>query len=291
MEKINIFCFGFGQVAKNFIKKINTKNTKINLTVTTRESSGKKNFEGINYDSFQFSQNSFDKSLIKNLENSNYILVSIAPINGEDIVVKNFQDFLKRKNVKWLTYLSATSVYGDHKGEWVDEKSKTIPTSLTGTQRLKAEQSWIELAKNQDLPIQIFRLSGIYSHESNILKRLKSGDAKIIKKEKQFFSRIHVEDITEILFKSLKKFKNKEIYNISDDRPASSEDVILYGSKLLNIEAPATVELKSIESEMIRNFYKDSKKEKKKKMKEIFDYNLKYPTYVEGLNNIYNNIV
>ena len=291
MEKINIFCFGFGQVAKNFIKKINTKNTKINLTVTTRESSGKKNFEGINYDSFQFSQNSFDKSLIKNLENSNYILVSIAPINGEDIVVKNFQDFLKRKNVKWLTYLSATSVYGDHKGEWVDEKSKTIPTSLTGTQRLKAEQSWIELAKNQDLPIQIFRLSGIYSHESNILKRLKSGDAKIIKKEKQFFSRIHVEDIAEILFKSLKKFKNKEIYNISDDRPASSEDVILYGSKLLNIEAPATVELKSIESEMIRNFYKDSKKVNNKKMKEIFDYNLKYPTYVEGLNNIYNNIV
>jgi nucleoside-diphosphate-sugar epimerase len=291
MEKINIFCFGFGQVAKNFIKKINTKNIKINLTVTTRESSGKKNFEGINYDSFQFSQNSFDKSLIKNLEDSNYILVSIAPINGEDIVIKNFQDFLKRKNVKWLTYLSATSVYGDHKGEWVDEKSKTIPTSLTGTQRLKAEQSWIELAKNQDLPIQIFRLSGIYSHESNILKRLKSGDAKIIKKENQFFSRIHVEDIAEILFKSLEKFKTKEIYNISDDRPASSEDVILYGSKLLNIEAPSKVELKSIESEMIRNFYKDSKKVNNKKMKEIFDYNLKYPTYVEGLNNIYNNIV
>ena len=291
MEKINIFCFGFGQVAKNFIKKLNTKNIKINLTVTSRENSSKKVFDGIEYDSFQFSQESFDNSLIKSLESSNYILVSIAPIDGEDIVIKNFQNTFKRKKVKWLTYLSATSVYGDHKGEWVDEKSKTNPTSPTGVQRLKAEKLWMELAKKQNLPIQIFRLSGIYSYESNILKRLKSGDAKIIKKENQFFSRIHVEDIAEVLFKSLIQFKSEEIYNISDDRPSSSEEVILYGSKLLKTKPPAVVELETIENEMTRNFYKDSKKVDNKKMKEIFNYKLKYPTYTEGLDNIRNNIV
>ena len=291
MNKINIFCFGFGQVAKNFIKKINKKNIEINLTVTSRESSSKKVFEGINYDSFQFSQNTFDKSLIKNLESSNYVLVSIAPIDGGDIVVKNFRNILKKKKIKWLTYLSATSVYGDHKGEWVDEKSKTNPTSPNGVLRLKAEKSWMELAENQNLPVQIFRLSGIYSHESNILKRLKSGDAKIIEKENQFFSRIHVEDIAEILFKSLEKFKTKEIYNISDDKPASSKEVILYGSKLLNIEPPTIVELKSLENEMVINFYKDSKRVNNKKMKEIFNYKLKYPTYVEGLNNIHNDLI
>ena len=291
MNKINIFCFGFGQVAKNFIKKINKKNIEINLTVTSRESSSKKVFEGINYDSFQFSQNTFDKSLIKNLESSNYVLVSIAPIDGGDIVVKNFRNILKEKKIKWLTYLSATSVYGDHKGEWVDEKSKTNPTSPNGALRLKAEKSRMELAENKNLPVQIFRLSGIYSHESNVLKRLKSGDAKIIEKENQFFSRIHVEDIAEILFKSLEKFKTKEIYNISDDKPASSKEVILYGSKLLNIEPPTIVELKSLENEMVINFYKDSKRVNNKKMKEIFNYKLKYPTYVEGLNNIHNDLI
>ena len=291
MNKINIFCFGFGQVAKNFIKKINSKNLDITLTVTSRESSSKKVFDGVAYDSFQFSEDSFDKSLIKNLESSDYILVSIAPINGKDIVIKNFQNILEGKKVKWLTYLSATSVYGDHKGEWVDEKSKTNPTSSTGVHRLKAEQSWMELAENQNLPIQIFRLSGIYSQESNVLKRLKSGNAKIIKKDNQFFSRIHVEDIAELLFKSLDQFKAKEIYNISDDRPASSEEVILYGSKLLKIEPPAIIELRSIESEMTRNFYKDSKKVNNKKMKDIFNFKLKFPTYIEGLNYIHNNII
>ena len=291
MEKINIFCFGFGQVAKNFIKKINSRNIDIILTVTSRDNTCKKVFNGIEYDSFQFSQDSFDKRLIRNLESSNYILVSIAPIKGEDIVIKNFQSILKKKKIKWITYLSATSVYGNHDGEWVDEKSETNPTSTTGTHRLKAERSWMDLAENQSLPLQIFRLSGIYSNEKNILRRLKAGEAKIIKKENQYFSRINVEDIAEILFKSLEKFKAKEIYNISDDKPASSEEVILYGSKLLNLDPPAVVELKSMESEMARNFYKDSKKVNNKKMKEIFNYKLKYPTYVEGLNYIFNNII
>ena len=291
MEKINIFCFGFGQVAKSFIKKISQKNINITLTVTSRENTCKKVFDGVKYDSFQFSQDSFDKRLIKNLEASNYILVSIAPVNGEDIVEKNFKNYLKGKKVKWLTYLSATNVYGDHKGEWVNETSKTKPTSSTGTQRLKAEKSWMKLAINQNLPIQIFRLSGIYSNENNVLRRLKSGDAKIIKKENQFFSRIHVEDIAEVLFKSLEQFKAKEIYNISDDKPASSEEVILYGSKLLNIDPPAIVELESIENEMTKIFYKDSKKVNNKKMKEIFAYKLKYPSYAEGLKKIHNNLI
>ena len=291
MEKINIFCFGFGQVAKHFIKKINANNINFSLTATSRDKSNQRIFDGIKYDSFQLSQDEFDEKLIKNLESANYILASVAPVKGEDIVIKNFKNIFSRNKTKWLTYLSATSVYGDHKGEWVDEKSKTNPTSTTGVQRLKAEKSWMDLAKNQNLPLQIFRLSGIYSNEYNVLSRIKDGEARIIKKQNQFFSRIHVEDIAEILFKSLKQFKAGEIYNISDDKPASSEEVILYGSKLLNIEPPAIIELKSVESEMTRNFYKDSKKVDNKKMKEIFNYKLKYPTYVEGLNNIFNNTI
>ena len=43
-------------------------------------------------------------------------------------------------------------------------------------------------------------------------KRLKLGEAKIINKKNHFFSRIHVEDIANILFSSLNNFKKKEIY-------------------------------------------------------------------------------
>ena len=291
MKKINIFCFGFGQVAKNFITKINSENLIINLTTTSRESSKQNNFKNINYESFQFSEDSFDQKLIKNLKFSDHILVSIAPSKGEDIVIKNFQNILEKSTTKWITYLSATSVYGNHNGDWVDEKSNTNPTSTNGIDRLYAEKLWLNLADKKNLPVQIFRLSGIYSNQNNVLTRLKSGSAKLIEKKKQFFSRIHVEDIANVLFESLQNFKSKEIYNISDDKPTSSEELISYGSKLLNIEKPKVVNLSTIESEMVKNFYKDSKKVNNKKMKEFFNYKLKYPTYVEGLNYIHNNTI
>ena len=291
MNNINIFCFGFGQVAKNFISKLKTENFNINLSTTSRDETKHKQINNINYNSYQFKDENFDPNLIEKLKNSDHVLISIPPSNGIDLVVKNFSKIIEKSNTKWITYLSATSVYGDHNGEWVDEESKTNPTSFNGVDRLAAEKSWLSFSIKNKLPLQIFRLSGIYSNEKNILVKLKSGKANIIKKKNHFFSRIHVEDIANILFKSLSVFKSGEIYNISDDKPVSQEELTLYGVKILNLEKPKNIEIKDIENEMLKNFFKDSKKVSNKKMKKFFNYNLKFPTYIEGLNNIRNNII
>ena len=291
MKNINFFCFGFGQVAKNFISKISSKSYNISLSVTSRSKSHKKNFNGINYQNYFFNNDKYDKNLILKLREADHILVSIPPKEGEDLVIKNFSKFIDQSKVKWITYLSATSVYGDHKGEWVDESSQTKPTSINGTARLAAENSWFSLKVNKNLPIQIFRLSGIYSNEKNILTRLKLGTVKLINKKDHYFSRIHVEDISNILFKSLFQFKSGEIYNLSDDKPTSSEEITMYGAKILNIQNLKKMEVDKIENVMIKNFYKDSKKVSNKKIKKYFNYNLKFPTYVEGLNYIRDNFI
>ena len=291
MNNLNIFCFGFGQVAKCFIKKLKLENFNINLSITSRENTYKNFFDEIDYTSFKFDGTNYDNKLIKKLKVSDHILISIPPREGTDLVLKSFSKIIEDCNPKWITYLSATSVYGDHKGEWVNEESIASPITSNGVGRLLAEKLWLSLNLNKKIPLQIFRLSGIYSNENNILVRLKSGNAKIINKKNHFFSRIHVEDIANILFESLSKFKPGEIYNISDDKPSSSEEVTLYGVKLLNMDKPKIIELKDIESEMLKNFYKDSKKVSNKKMKNFFDYKLKFPTYIEGLNYIRNNLI
>jgi len=288
MKKIYIFCFGFGQVAKNFIKKLSIEKYNINLSTTSRSESSKKTFKGINYNSYSFNSEKFDHNLVVKLKEADHILVSIPPENQEDLVVKNFSKFLKNSKVKWITYLSATSVYGDHKGEWVNENSKKDPITNRGVARLKAENSWVSLEKNNKLPVQIFRLSGIYSNEKNILVRLKSGDVKLVNKKNHYFSRIHVDDISNILFKSLSKFKSGEIYNLSDDKPASSKEITLFGAKMLNIE---NIEVDDIKSEMLNNFYNESKKVSNKKVKNYFNYNLIFPSYIEGLNYIRDNFM
>ena len=82
MAKMNIVCFGFGQVAKNFIKKINKDKLSFKLTTTSREESKNKKFENINYESFQLTEKNFDNNFITKLEEADHILISIAPTNG-----------------------------------------------------------------------------------------------------------------------------------------------------------------------------------------------------------------
>ena len=290
MGKTKIFCFGFGQVAESFINKLIFEKKDFDLSVTSRQDTHQLTFNNIKINSYQFTDDKFDNSIKKKIEEADYILVSIPPIDGKDIVANYLDTNLKKIiNCKWITYLSATSVYGDHKGDWVNEDSVTQPTSDNGISRLEAEKNWISLSNKKNYPLQIFRLAGIYSNEFNILKRLKTGKVQIVDKKNHFFSRIHVEDIANILFKSLDNFKNNEIYNICDDKPASQIEVAVYGAKLLKLEKPNSVKLEEVESEMLKNFYKDSKKVDNKKMKVFFKYDLKYPSYEEGLNYIFNN--
>ena len=161
MKKINIFCFGFGRVAKSFINKVNLESHNIILHTTSRSETAEKNFKGIKYQNYQFKDEKYDEKLIPKLIDADHICISIPPNEGEDLVIKKFSRFIDISKVKWITYLSATSVYGDHKGEWVNENSETKPVSPNGVARLKTENSWLALKKDKNFPVQIFRLSGI----------------------------------------------------------------------------------------------------------------------------------
>ena len=291
MSKMKVFCFGFGQVAKYFIKKILKEKIALELNVTSRKNTHNLTFEGLDMNSFEFNNKKIDKNIDTKVQDADFVLVSIPPVEDEDIVLKNFKEILKKSKPKWITYLSATSVYGNHDGEWVNEESETKPTSTSGIKRLQAENQWLKFSFDNNLPLQIFRLSGIYSIQNNILKRLISGQAKIVKKENHFFSRIHVEDIANLLFCSIKKFKSNEIYNISDDKPAPQEELASYGSKLLKVKSPELLELNSLEDGMLKDFYKDSKKVDNEKVKNFFKYQFTYPTYKEGLDKIFNDMV
>ena len=288
MKEINIFCFGFGQVAKYFIKNL-SKKYNINLATTSRNKTQKKKIFGIEYISYQFLDYIFDKEILNQIKKYDHILISIPPKNGADLVIENFQKILVNSKINWLIYLSATSVYGNHQGRWVDETSELNPTTKNGMSRLNAEKMWVEFCSKEKLPIQIFRLSGIYSLERNIFERIKSGLQKIVNKPNHFFSRIHVEDIANILEITLKqrKIKSGEVYNLSDDYPCPNIEVINYAYDLMKISKPRTLKINEIESEMLRNFYQDSKKVSNKKIKEVFSYQLKFPTYKEGLINIF----
>tara|TARA_Y100001958_G_C21202319_1_gene528813 strand:- start:115 stop:972 length:858 start_codon:yes stop_codon:yes gene_type:complete len=283
MNKINLFCFGFGQVAKDFVNILVKNKLKINLITTSRQKTGEYNYSNLKYINFNFHEKSFDQNLIKEISKFSHILISTPPINSKDLFLELLSSNYNLLNKsKWITYLSSTSVYGDHKGAWVDENSKLIPSSKKGRIRLEIENRWKTLSK--DYPIQIFRLAGIYSKERNLITRIRKNNSRIIKKKDHKFSRVHLEDISGFLLNSLKNFKAGEIYNIADDKPISNEEVLNEILKKYALKTPVIIDYENLEDSTLKEFYLASKKIKNNKAKDFFNYKLIYPTIREGLN-------
>ena len=88
------------------------------------------------------------------------------------------------------------------------------------------------------------------------------------------------------MFYSNKKFT---ILNASDDKPSTNVEVAKFAAKLLKIDKLSSVSISQFKNKMIKEFYKDSKKVSNKKMKNKLLIKLKYPSYKEGLRNIFNN--
>ena len=139
------------------------------------------------------------------------------------------------------------------------------------------------------MPARIFRLSGIYSEERNVLKRLQQQEVKVVSMNNQIFSRIHVEDIAQVLWHSFQKSKAKDIFNVSDDVPCSYKEVVEYACEMLKISKPKEILFEDIPKGQMKDFYRDSKKVCNKKLKSI-GVELKYPSYKEGLNSIFNQL-
>jgi nucleoside-diphosphate-sugar epimerase len=198
-------------------------------------------------------------------------------VHGDDIAALG-------PGLAWLGYLSTTGVYGDRQGGWVDETGALTPSGERGRRRLEAERGWLALGERHRIPVQLFRLAGIYGPGRSALDTVRSGDAKRIIKPGQVFSRIHVADIATVLEASIARPRPGAAYNVCDDDPASPAEVIDYACRLLGVEPPPAVPFdEAALSPMARSFYEDNKRVRNERIKSELGVRLAYPNYREGL--------
>jgi len=281
---MNLLCFGYGQVAKNLVSNLLKKKVNLKLTISTRENSSIKKSDDFEFENLEFKENAYDNKILDKINKFDYILISVPPINSNDLFLKNLAKHVSENSkIKSILYLSSTSVYGNHDGAWVNEESETKPKTKMGIDRLLIENKWIEFSKKKKLPIQIFRLAGIYSEKNNAVSRLQNKQSFLVVKENHFFSRIHVKDISEILYLSLINIKENQIFNLADNKPASSVEVTSYASNLLGCELPTKINFEDLEDGVLKDFYRDSKRVSNEKVKKELNYEFIYPSYKEGL--------
>ena len=226
-------------------------------------------------------------------EGVTHILSCIPPDkNGRDPVLKSLKNKIINLPIKWIGYLSTTGVYGNTYGNWVSEEDLPNPLQERSQRRLNCEKEWI----NSNLPIQIFRLPGIYGPGRSTLESIRTKNIRVIHKENQIFSRIHVADIANAIIYLIQNKNTLDfhpIINIADDEPCSQIEVIRYAYKLLNLKMPKIIlydQAKKDLSPIAQSFWIENRRVSNKLLCEKLGYKLIYKNYKTGLNNCLVNI-
>ena len=199
----HLFCFGLGYTATALGRSLLQEGWKVSGTCQTKDKW--QELTRLGFDAAIFDGKNRSDEVVAALSPATHILQSIAPDENGDPVVEVFAEDIQALagQINWLGYLSTTAVYGDRQGGRVDETSELIPQMPRGIWRVGAERQWRSLHEANGLPVHIFRLAGIYGPGRNQLKKLLANKARRIIRPGQLFSRIHVDDIVQVLLASI----------------------------------------------------------------------------------------
>jgi nucleoside-diphosphate-sugar epimerase len=279
--KGHLFCFGLGYSALALAHRLAGSGWIVTGTCRTAAKRAALREAGFVADLFDRDRPVSQRTL----SGVTHLLASVPPdAVGDPVLARHGDDIAALSGLSWLGYLSTTGVYGDRGGEWVDETAALRPTGERGRRRVAAEEGWLDLWRRHRVPVHIFRLAGIYGPGRSALDSLRAGTAKRVDRPGQVFSRIHVDDLANVLVASMTRPRPGAVYNVCDDDPSAPEAVVAYAAELLDLPAPPLVPLEAAGlSPIARSFYDDNKRVSNRLIKTELGVSLRYPNFRGGL--------
>lgn len=213
------------------------------------------------------------------------VLCSVPPDAAGDPALRLLQRALRDSPaLRWVGYLSSTSVYGDRNGGWIDERSAADASETAGVQRCLAEEQWRGLADARAIASAVFRLPGLYGPGRNALLQLAEGRARHVVRPGLVFNRLHVDDLASVVIAAMQRPTRNALYLPADDEPAPPQDVLAFAAQLGGFTLPPAVAWDDPAlGPGLRRFYQSSKRIDSRGTREALGWAPRFPTYREGL--------
>eukprot|EP01064_Diplonema_japonicum_P036287 TRINITY_DN8103_c0_g1_i1.p1 TRINITY_DN8103_c0_g1~~TRINITY_DN8103_c0_g1_i1.p1 ORF type:complete len:274 (+),score=56.61 TRINITY_DN8103_c0_g1_i1:43-864(+) len=260
-----LFVFGLGHIGKEVAVQASREGWRVTGTIRK----GEEKMKGVKC--VEYGMNDVGKEM----ERCSHVLVTIPPVKGGDIVLKNYVKSLRGK--KWVGYASSASVYGQTDGRLVSE-TDAKPKSEKGAVRVAVEAAW----KSKVSPVQIFRLAGLYGPSRSIIDRLRSRTARYVEGG-EYINRVHHADAASAILLSMNRAPfTSNTYNIADDCPCDQGAVVRYAASLLNMPPPPPTPLSGLPSRLLA-LHSTSKRLDTSRAKSHLGWRPRFSSYKTGL--------
>ncbi len=185
-----------------------------------------------------------------------------------------------------IVYLSTSGVYGDCRGERVDETRPVNPSTPRARRRVDAEARLAAWCGMHDVALVILRVPGIYAADRLPLERLRAGTPALHAAEDGYTNHIHADDLAEIALRACAPDAPPGIYNAADDsemRMGDWFDLVADRHDLPRPPRIARSETQGRISPEMLSFMGESRRLVNAKMKRELGIRLAYPTVFDGV--------
>jgi len=209
------------------------------------------------------------------------------PQGVEDGLTRRLVDHFQRHgHPRRLVYLSATSVYGDCGGDWVDETRPPAPLADRARRRWDAEEGLRAWSRESGAELVILRVAGIYGPGRLPLERIRQGLPLVREEEAPWSNRIHAEDLVAACLLAMDRGMPGAVYNACDGHPTTMTDYFLRVADAAGLPRPPLVSLAEaagILSSGMLSYLAESRRLSNRRLREELGLRLRFPTLATGL--------
>ena len=177
-------------------------------------------------------------------------------------------------------YFSSSGLYGAGPDDdvWIDETTP-IAHDDPGMKNVVSDEDEIQACNFERLKLVTLRLAPVYGPGRGVRNRLTKGDYKLLDDGSHAISRIHVDDVVNIVFAAERKAPNKATYLVADDEPTTQRDYATWLCERMGIPLPPSRSMFEPGASKVAH---RNRKIKNTKLKTELDLTLRYPTFREG---------
>ncbi len=207
---------------------------------------------------------------------------------------QNLLNAAQKHNLRSFVVQSVAFLYGDTQGEWKREDDP-LPRNISRNLKSAAEMEANVLAeyKINATPVVILRGASFYAATAYstraMLDSIHHRRFPIIGSGEQYWHWIYVDDMARAVALAAEHPAPGEIFNVADDWPFHAADGMNYMAAQLNAPAPfkMSVLLAQVFAGGTAKFLAQSARYRTEKIKKMLGWAPKYPTYREGLAEIF----